>query len=97
MRYEQACQIVNNNLHLLGQAYLGQTIDELIIAPANQQHFQEFELVYVRNLDAQLAIRPFINEDVEVYVIVGRNLIRQAYVLPIIALQELPREFNVQF
>ena len=97
MIFEQACQIINNNLHLLGQVYLGQTIDELIIVPTNQQHLQEFEMAYIRLWDAQQAIVPFINEDVEVYAIVGKNLIRQANTLPFIALQALPREFNVQF
>lgn len=97
MRFEQACQIINNNLHLLGQVYLGQTIDELIIVPTNQQHLQVFEMAYIRLWDAQQAIAPFINEDVEVYAIVGKNLIRQANTLPFIALQALPREFNVQF
>ena len=54
-------------------------------------------MAYVRLWDAQQAIVPFINEDVEVYAIVGKNLIRQANTLPFIALQALPREFNVQF
>ena len=97
MRFEEAFRIVNNNSHLLGQVYLGQTIDELIIVPTNQQHLQKFEIAYVRHWDAHQAIAPFINEDVEVYAIIGKNLIRQNNILSFIALQALPREFNVQF
>lgn len=67
MRIEDASKKLKFHNDLLGRSLSGASIDELIIAPTDMDLRQQFEKLYVSSLDAQMAIKPFIAEDVDVW------------------------------
>ena len=69
MRIEDALKKLKLHNDLLGKCLSGATIDELIIVPIDMDLRQQFEKLYVSSLDAQMAIKPFIAEDVDVWVV----------------------------
>lgn len=72
MTYKEAVQIKENNEHLIGQIYRGSEIEEIIIQPTNPQEFQLFKSHYIRSLNSNEAIQPFINSDVFVAAVFKR-------------------------
>ena len=76
MNYEEAVQLKNKNEHLIGQKYRGGTIEELIIRPTNQNEFETFSKSYLRTMDAELSIQPFIGSDLTVDAVCDRAKIR---------------------
>lgn len=66
---------------MLGKSLSGASIDELIIAPTDMELRQQFEKLYVSSLDAQIAIKPFIAEDVDVLVVFDKKRIHEQGVL----------------
>ncbi len=76
MNFNEATELVNRNLHLIGQQYRGATIEELIIRPINQNEFAAFSNTYLRTFDANLSIQPFLESDLTVDVVCDRDRIR---------------------
>jgi len=76
MNYEEAVELKNKNEHLIGQKYRGGTIEELIIRPTNQKEFEAFSKSYLRTMDAELSIQPFIGSDLTVDAVCDRAKIR---------------------
>lgn len=66
---------------MLGRSLSGASIDELIIAPTDMDLRQQFEKLYVSSLDAQMVIKPFIAEDVDVWVVFDKKRIHEQGVL----------------
>lgn len=81
MNYLEAKEIVEKKKYLIGQTIKGEKIDEIIICPRKQEHFQLFEKIYYQTLSADDAISPFENEDVEIGVIIGKKLLKQRAVI----------------
>lgn len=81
MRIEDALKKLKLHNDLLGKCLSGATIDELIIAPIDMDLRQQFEKLYVSSLDAQMAIKPFIAEDVDVCVVFDKKRIHEQGVL----------------
>ena len=81
MRIEDALKKLRLHNDLLGKCLSGATIDELIIVPIDMDLRQQFEKLYVSSLDAQMAIKPFIAEDVDVLVVFDKKRIHEQGVL----------------
>ena len=81
MRIEDALKKLRLHNDLLGKCLSGATIDELIIVPIDMDLRQQFEKLYVGSLDAQMAIKPFIAEDVDVWVVFDKKRIHEQGVL----------------
>ena len=77
MNYQEAKAIVEKKKYLVGQTIKGETIDEIIVCPSKQEHFQLFEKMYFQTLSADYAISQFENEDVEVAVIIGKKRLKE--------------------
>ena len=75
MKYKDAIKIVNDNINLIGKkTRLGQ-IDEIIIYPTDENLKEEFKKIYIKTGNANEAINPFINEDVEISAIINKKMI----------------------
>lgn len=75
MKYKDAIKIVNDNINLIGKkTSLGQ-IDEIVIYPTDENLKEEYKKNYVKTGNADKAIHPYINEDVEISVIINKELI----------------------
>ena len=79
MRIEDASKKLKFHNDLLGRSLSGASIDELIIAPTDMR--KQFEKIYVSSLDAQMAIKPFVAEDVDVWVVFDKKRIHEQGVL----------------
>lgn len=76
MNFKEATELKNKNEHLLGQKYRGGTIEELIIRPTNEKEFDAFAKSYLRTLNAELSIQPFLESDLTVVAVCDRAKIR---------------------
>ena len=76
MDFKQATELKNNNEHLIGQKYRGGTIDELIIRPSNEKEFDAFVKLYLRTMNAELSIQPFLQSDLVVDVVCDKAKIK---------------------
>jgi hypothetical protein len=76
MNLEEATELKNNNEHLIGQKYRGGTIEELIIRPTNGNEFDAFVKSYLRTMNAELSIQPFLGSDLVVDAVCDREKIR---------------------
>ena len=81
MRIEDASKKLKFHNDLLGRSLSGASIDELIIAPTDMDLRQQFEKMYVSSLDAQITIKPFVAEDVDVRVVFDKKRIHEQGVL----------------
>lgn len=88
MRMEDALKKLKLHNDLLGRCLSGASIDELIIAPTDMDLRQQFEKLYVSSLDAQMAIKPFIAEDVDVWAVFDMKRIHEQGVLIFTPLDE---------
>lgn len=95
MNYLDAVKLAKANEHLIGKDYLGGRIDEVIIVPTNEIEFKEFKRIYKRMNNAQKAICPFTESDVEVLLIFNKQLIwSYPPVFPFIRPQDLPPKYG---
>ena len=76
MNYNEAKEIINKNSHLIGLKYLGGTISEIILCPSNRSDFLKFSEIYIRTLDSNVALTPYIHKDLAVIVVTNKELIR---------------------
>ena len=95
MKYLDAVRIVEANKHLIGKKWDGATVDEIIVAPTDSEVYAEFEKLYFQTLDAQQSIIPFINTDVEVFIVCDKERMRTQALFVYSSIYELPESFNV--
>lgn len=81
MGIEDASKKLKLHNYLLGRCLSGASIDELIIAPTNIDSRQQFERLYIGSLDAQMAINPFVAEDVDILVVFDKKRIPEQGIL----------------
>ena len=94
MTFDEAQKAIDDNKHLIGKKFRGAKIDEFLIVPTDKKLFEIVQRVYVDTLDAQKAILPYVNYDVEVLAICGKQHIRQNSVFPYTILSDLLRLSN---
>lgn len=75
MEYNEALQFVEKNLHLIGKKDKGATIEELILVPTNAALRDDFLKLYLRTLDGNLAIQPYIGADVDIVAVFDKKRI----------------------
>lgn len=76
MNFKDASELRDRNNHLIGQKYRGGTIEELIIRPTNEKEFDAFSKLYLRTLNAENSIQPYLNSDLTVDAVCDRAKIR---------------------
>jgi hypothetical protein len=76
MNFEEATKLKNKNEHLIGQKYRGGTIEELIIRPTNRNEFDAFAKFYLRTMNADLSLKPFLESDLALDAVCDRAKIR---------------------
>ncbi|MCG9972769.1 hypothetical protein [Christiangramia crocea] len=73
MDFKKAVEIKEQNLELVGKNVNGAVIDEILIYPTKNESFQRFLQLYRRYNDADYAIAPFVNENVEVRCLIDKS------------------------
>ena len=76
MNLIDATELKNKNEHLIGQKYRGDTIDEIIIRPKNDEELDIFMKSYIRSLNAEKSLQPFLNSDLHVFVVCEKDKIK---------------------
>lgn len=76
MNYNEAIKIKNKNNHLIGFKYRGEMIDEIILCPSNRPDFLKFSKVYMNCLNAEIALKPYINGDIAIIAVMNKERIR---------------------
>ena len=89
MTFEEAQKKVEENKHLIGKKFRGATIDDLLIVPTDAKLLGNVQRNYTETLEAQIAILPYINYDVDVLVICGKQHLRTTGTFPFITLSQL--------
>lgn len=75
MKYEEAIKLRNKNLNLIGTTDdKGFIIGEILIVPSNEKLRNDFFVKYLLHKDANNAITPYLNEDMEVWSIDTKHL-----------------------
>lgn len=74
MKYENAKRFLLDFQFIIGEYYEGGTIDELVIAPKGGWEFKTFIELLMKTENPEVAIRPFIGDDLTVEVIVDKIL-----------------------
>lgn len=70
MNYNEALKVKENNLNLIGtKDEKGFTATSIIIVPSSSQNKDRFLKSFLWNYNAEIAIQPYINEDLEVWAI----------------------------
>lgn len=78
MNYKEAFELKNKNEHLIGQKYRGGTIDEIIIRPKNDEELDIFMKSYIRTLNAEKSLQPFLNSDLHVFAVCEKDKIKSS-------------------
>lgn len=97
MNFLKAVKIADANGHLIGKSMNGCFVDEIIIMPTSDEEQGRFQTRYIRCLNPQEAITPFITSDVEVYALFDKRRIRTEGVFLAKALGDLPEELGASF
>lgn len=95
MNFIDAVRIAAANQHLIGKEWNGTTIEEVIVAPTDTLLWSEFEKLFISSLNAQESIVPFMNSDVDVFVVCDKKRIRSQNLSAISSIYELPQKMNV--
>ena len=59
MNFEQATEMRQDLEYLIGRKVDNQTIDDIVVAPADGQEFDKFSMLYLRTKNGDIAIHPF--------------------------------------
>ena len=98
MNFNEATELKNKNEHLIGQKYRGGTIEELIIRPTNEKEFDVFLKSYLRTLNAENSIQPFLNSNLTVDAVCDRAKIKTSNIFFRVELENLLDEkLDVKF
>lgn len=75
MNYRDAKKVREQNLHLIGTTDAkGFIVGDIIIVPIEKKQQNAFFVTYLSSRNAEIAITPFINEDLEVWAIDTKHL-----------------------
>ena len=66
MGIQEALEKIDTHKDLLGKQLNGASIDDLIIVPTDIALKRQFEKLYISSLDAQAALVPFLDKDVDI-------------------------------
>jgi len=98
MNYKEATELKNKNEHLIGQKYRGSIIEEIIIRPSNEKEYDFFVKSYLRTLNANSSIAPFLESDLTVNVICDKAKIKTHNLFLITEIEKLLDEnLDVKF
>lgn len=76
MRFDEALKVIENNNHRIGlKTEKGGIIDELIIVPTDVNEREAVIRSYLFDFNAQKAIAPFFNSEVEVIAVIDKEKI----------------------
>lgn len=81
MNLKEALELKSKNEHLVGLKYRGGTIDEIIIRPKNDEELEIFIKSYIRTLNAEKSLQPFLNSDLHVFAVCEKDKIRTSSVI----------------
>ena len=96
MNYNDAEKIKNANSHLIGKEWKGATIDEIIIVPTDAELRTKFELLYAQIWDGQAAISRFVNNDVDIVIVLNKSHMRTMGVFCFDSIYNLPKNYGVK-
>ena len=89
MNIKDATELKNKNLHLIGQKYRGGTIDEIIIRPKNDEELEIFMKLYIRSMNAEKSLLPFLKSDLHVFVVCEKDKIRTSNLILMTEIENL--------
>lgn len=81
MGVQEALEKIDTHKDLLGKQLNEASIDDLIIVPTNIALKRQFEELYISSLDAQAALVPFWDKDVDIMVIFDKHKIRSQNII----------------
>ena len=81
MNLKEALELKSKNEHLVGLKYRGGTIDEIIIRPKNDEELEIFIKSYIRTINAEKSLQPFLNSDLHVFAVCEKDKIRTSSVI----------------
>ena len=81
MGIQEALEKIDAHKDLLGKQLNGASIDDLIIVPTDIALKRQFEKLYISSLDAQAALVPFLDKDVDIMVIFDKHKIRRQNII----------------
>ncbi len=96
MNYNDAVKIAKANNHLIGKEWKGATIDEIIIVPTDAELRKEYERLYAQTWNAQAAISRFVNNDVDIIIVLNKSYMRTMGVFCFDSIYNLPENFGVK-
>lgn len=94
MNFIEAMKVADANQHLIGKSWKGATIEEIIIVPTDPIQSEEFSRMYIQTLDAQQSIVPYMNSDVDVFVVCDKQQIRTQKFLICTSICNFPEKDN---
>ena len=94
MDFFKAVKLAKANEHLVGKVVKGAMVDEIIIMPTNEEEQKAYWQYFVKYLDAQRAIVPFMTSDVEVFALFDKRLIRSENISVTCNIVNLPTEIG---
>ncbi len=77
MTFQEALFLANDSEKLVGTKFNGETIEEVLIVPTDKVLHDKFFKEYCSTLNAQAAILPFMDSDVEVVALFKKSYIHQ--------------------
>lgn len=75
MTFKEALILANKSENLIGEITKKGRIDEILIVPTNEVLYQKYMQEYIGTQNAQVAILPYINEEVKVIAVINKSMI----------------------
>ena len=92
MNLKEATELKNKNEHLIGQKYRSGTIDQIIIQPKNDKELDFFMKSYLRTMNAEKSLKPFLNSDLQVFVLFNKAEMKKNSVIWMTEIESLLNE-----
>ena len=92
MNLKETTELKNKNEHLIGQKYRGGTIDEIIIRPKNDEELDFFMKSYLRTMNAEKSLQPFLKSDLQVFVVFNKAEMKKNSVIWMTEIESLLNE-----
>lgn len=94
MNYTEAKKIQEEKVHIIGTKIKGETIDELIICPTNPTQLEIFKTIYNETQSAEFATSQFLNEDLDIAVVIGKKRLVQGLMISWMSLDWVEANLN---
>lgn len=94
MTYAEGLKEISRYQHLIGKCIDGAIIDELILIPTDSKLQEQFTKSYINCLNAELAIFPFQDENLEILVVFDKQRMRKEDLFLHMSLNELKNRIN---